>query len=70
MRIAGKIARLVNAKGFGFITPAAGGAEAFFHRSSLRDGLLFEDLREGQPITFEDEPNPPKGRRASQVFAA
>jgi CspA family cold shock protein len=39
-------------KGFGFIQPDEGGADAFVHISAVeRAGL--RDLREGQKITYE-----------------
>jgi len=39
-------------KGFGFIQPDNGGADAFVHISSVeRAGM--RDLREGQKITYE-----------------
>lgn len=39
-------------KGFGFIAPDAGGADAFVHISAVeRSGL--GDLREGQKVSFE-----------------
>jgi CspA family cold shock protein len=51
-------------KGFGFIqTPT--GKEIFFHLSSL-DGVRYEDLYEGQRVSFV-EGQSPKGPRAEQV---
>lgn len=39
-------------KGFGFIAPDSGGADAFVHVSALdRSGV--SELREGQKLTFE-----------------
>ena len=39
-------------KGFGFIAPVNGGADAFVHISAVeRSGL--SDLREGQKVSFE-----------------
>ena len=39
-------------KGFGFIAPDNGGADAFVHISAVeRSGL--SDLREGQKVSFE-----------------
>lgn len=60
----GIIKRLVADKGFGFIK--SGETEYFFHRSSVKNAK-FEDLREGQEVTFEDaEGN--KGPRAEDVY--
>ena len=42
-------------KGFGFITPDEGGADAFVHISAVeRAGLT--DLAEGQKVEFELQP--------------
>ena len=43
----GKIARLTD-RGFGFITPDEGGdKDVFFHARSLAEGLMFDELKEG-----------------------
>ena len=60
----GTIKRLVRDRGFGFIKDE-GGQEWFFHRSSVTAGR-FEDLKEGQRISFDEEPSP-KGPRAGNV---
>lgn len=59
----GTIKRLTD-KGFGFIAPASG-PDIFFHMSSL-DGARFEELREGQKVSFT-EGRGPKGPRAENV---
>jgi len=59
----GTIKRLVRDRGFGFIRDD-GGQEWFFHRSAV-DGN-FDDLTEGQRVTFEEEPSA-KGPRAAKV---
>jgi CspA family cold shock protein len=46
----GTIKRLTD-KGFGFIV-ASDGNEYFFHQSAC-SGVPFDELREGQPVTFE-----------------
>jgi CspA family cold shock protein len=51
-------------KGFGFIA-AGGGKEFFFHMSNL-EGVQYEDLYEGQKVSFV-EGRGPKGPRAEQV---
>ena len=59
----GTIKRLSD-KGYGFIdtgTPQ----DMFFHMSAL-EGVSFEELREGQKVTYV-EGNGPKGPRAEQV---
>jgi CspA family cold shock protein len=62
----GKIKRLTD-KGFGFIATGHG-ADLFFHMSALQ-GVTFEQLREGQSVTF-DEGQGPKGPRAENVRPA
>jgi len=63
----GTIKRLVSDKGFGFIA-AGDGSEYFFHRSACT-GVAFDDLREGQAVTF-DRGQGPKGPRAENVRLA
>ena len=62
----GTIKRL-NSKGFGFIA-AADGTEYFFH-SSACSASRFEDLREGQAVTFQRGEGP-KGPRGENVRVA
>jgi cold shock protein len=60
----GTIKRLVSDKGFGFI--AAGDAtEYFFHQSACTD-TSFDQLREGQAVTF-DVGTGTKGPRGENV---
>ena len=54
-------------KGFGFIA-TQGGKELFFHMSAL-EGARYEDLYEGQKVSFV-EGQGPKGPRAEQVKPA
>ena len=51
-------------KGFGFIS-LPGGKDIFFHSSNL-EGVQYEDLHEGQKVSFV-EGRGPKGPRAEQV---
>ena len=62
----GKIARLTD-KGFGIITPdgEAGGKDIFFHSTALV-GVTFNELREGDAVSFETEQSD-KGPRAINV---
>ena len=60
----GTIKRLPD-KGFGFINTGNGGADLFFHTSSLQ-GVTFDQLREGQKVSY-DEGRGPKGPRAENV---
>jgi CspA family cold shock protein len=59
----GTIKKLTD-KGFGFIS-TGGGDELFFHSSSVQ-GTSFDQLREGQKVSFE-EGRGPKGARAENV---
>jgi CspA family cold shock protein len=62
----GTIKTLTN-KGFGFIE-GADGKEYFFHQSGCV-GVRFDDLREGQNVSFEVGQGP-KGPRAENVKPA
>ena len=55
-------------KGFGFITPAEGGKDIFFHSNS-RVGVTFDELREGEAVSFEVE-DTEKGKNAIDVQRA
>jgi CspA family cold shock protein len=54
-------------KGFGFIDTGKGG-DLFFHMSNV-EGVRFDDLHEGQRVTF-NEGRGPKGARAENVKPA
>lgn len=58
----------VTDKGFGFITGEGMGKDLFFHSNSLV-GVMFDDLREGDMVTFETEESP-KGLNAVNVQRA
>ncbi|MEO8682478.1 MAG: cold shock domain-containing protein [Vicinamibacterales bacterium] len=66
--LTGIIARLLLDKGFGFIR-TSDDLEYFFHRSALPPGALFEQLREGQAVTFHVGDSA-KGPRAELVFVS
>jgi len=59
----GTVKRLTD-KGFGFID-TGNGKDLFFHMSAV-EGARFEELHEGQSVTFEVGQSP-KGPRAEQV---
>ena len=63
----GTVKRLVSEKGFGFVA-ASDGNEYFFHQSAVGDGG-FDQLREGQAVTFKTGQGP-KGPRAEDVRIA
>jgi CspA family cold shock protein len=63
----GTIKRIVFDKGFGFVADGSGN-EYFFHQSACQ-GVRFDELREGQSVTFKAGQGP-KGPRAEQVTPA
>lgn len=63
----GSIKKLTN-KNFGFIAPEEGNKDLFFHASELVD-VTFEELREGDKVTFELS-DTQKGPAATQVRKA
>jgi CspA family cold shock protein len=63
----GTIKRLVSDKGFGFVA-AQDGSEYFFHQSAC-NGVAFNELREGESVTFQTG-NGPKGPRAENISRA
>ena len=60
----GKINKLIQRRGFGFID-AEDGQEVFFHRSAL-EGIDFNALEEGNDVEFDVEEGP-KGPKAVKV---
>ncbi|KKR46963.1 MAG: cold-shock protein [Candidatus Terrybacteria bacterium RIFCSPLOWO2_01_FULL_40_23] len=60
----GTIKKLTD-KGFGFITVEGQEKDVFFHSNSLV-GVQYNELREGDAVTFEIE-NSPKGPNAVNV---
>ena len=63
----GTIKRLTD-KGFGFITAEGLQKDLFFHSNSLV-GVTFDELKEGDTLTFETEESP-KGLNATNVQRA
>ena len=54
--------------GYGFIKPDDGGKDVFFHAQSLVE-IAFDDLQEGEKVTFDVEQGP-KGPAAANVRRA
>lgn len=63
----GTIIRLTD-KGFGFIKVAGQEKDLFFHSNELV-GVAFDDLKEGDKVTFEiaDSPKGPNAVKVSRV---
>jgi CspA family cold shock protein len=64
----GVIKKKVEGKGFGFITVEGQEKDLFFHSKSLVD-VTFDELKEGDQVTFETEDSP-KGPNAINVKRA
>ena len=60
--------RSLRDKGFGFIAPDGGNGqnELFFHSSAII-GTTFDELREGQRVSFDVEPDPRDSSRSRAV---
>ena len=64
----GTVKWFTDSKGFGFITPDAGGADLFAHFQDIQaDG--FKSLSENQRVTFERATSP-KGDKATNIRPA
>ncbi len=57
-----------DSKGFGFVTPDAGGEDLFAHFSAIQSSG-FKTLKEGQKVSF-DVTQGPKGQQASNIRSA
>ena len=55
----GQVKKWVGDRGFGFITPEAGGADVFVHVSAL-GGL--DELEVGARVSFDEEIDPRSGK--------
>ena len=59
----GKVKWFNEKKGFGFITPDAGGDDLFVHRSNVL-GQAYASLQDGQAVEYEVGP----GRKGPQAI--
>jgi cold shock protein len=55
----GTIKMFNDERGFGFITPDAGGPDVFFHISALREG---DEVAKGTAVSFEVGTDPKSGK--------
>ncbi|MDQ3014301.1 MAG: cold shock domain-containing protein [bacterium] len=62
------VIKKITDKGFGFISREGEAKDLFFHMNSLV-GVRFDELREGDAVTFETEQSP-KGLNAVNVQRA
>ena len=62
----GEIKRLDRERGYGFIRATGASDDVFFHSSALQ-GLVFDQLNEGQAVEFEKQPDERDPRRTRAV---
>lgn len=60
----GTIKKLVSDRGFGFIQQSDG-TDLFFHRSAV-SGVTFDQLTEGQSVTYEKTTDQRRGRDSAE----
>lgn len=56
----------LNERGFGFIEQGGQSGDLFFHKSALV-GVTFEELKEGDTLTFDVKEGEPGGKGPSAV---
>lgn len=62
----GTVARVTD-RGFGFIKQGQGSEDLFFHSSALQN-VSFDDIRQGDRVEYDAEPDPRgRGNRAVNV---
>jgi cold shock CspA family protein len=63
----GRIVKMMVGQSHGFIR-LTDGREIFFHRADLREGTAFNDLQEGDAVTFELHEDSVSGARALRLM--
>jgi cold shock CspA family protein len=66
----GVIVKLVRSYGsrWGRIQPIGSAREVFFNQASLPEGADFADLRDGQVVEFDEEPDRANGTHAIRII--
>ena len=59
----------LNERGFGFIEIEGEPGDLFFHKSAL-SGVTFEELKEGDSVSFDKEPAKEGGKGPSAINVA
>ena len=65
----GTITKIVSDRGFGFIKPEEGEKDLFFHARSVVGDVVFDDLKDGDEVSYDIEEGP-KGPAAVNVAKA
>jgi CspA family cold shock protein len=66
----GTIKTILSEKKFGFISREGQTKDLFFHKDKVAAGVVFEDLREGDMVSFEIDMTGEKGPAAVNVMKA
>lgn len=66
----GVIKNLFAEKGFGFIEVEGRKKDLFFHATGLIPGLVFDSLKQGQSVTFDEIGTTEKGECALHIDLA
>ncbi|MEK7535763.1 MAG: cold shock domain-containing protein [Patescibacteria group bacterium] len=66
----GTIKTLLTEKKFGFITVEGREKDLFFHKDKVAAGTNFDDLKEGDTVSFDINETGPKGPAAENVARA
>ena len=65
----GKIKRVIESRGYGFIQPGQGGEDVWFHLSVVKGDVKFEQLQVGMEVEYQSQKGP-RGLQATSVQVA